>query len=535
MLGVVLVCLTPAVGGAATLLMDLQPFLAPLPNYLGYAAGVFAAFCLAAALCNFWRVLRGPRRPTHLSRGAAAWRLAGFLAWGALPFAVLWLIADRERLLLRLPSLGIGALWTLSLLPALTFGADGRLARWLRLGNLLLTDAAAGVFFAHFIRQMTHEIFFLPLIFFTLVLHVAVLTGWTVRGARRRHLRWLIFLLLLLFSADFFRPAGTMFHQRDLLIGPVRQIKGIVGPLHQALLDRQGESAFVLLHRGATEFYQVQLSDGAASRIATAAPIAALALDPSRRTLAVAYEKESARIVELFDAVSLTSQGYFQGGGEFTPQALSISDRYVAVGGEGKTSNLLICPTATPEPGYLDECKKFKLPLSRIGQLAIAPGRYVFAAEGERWLADGWSIQVVSLAKGELLHRMALGQTLGEMIYDPLAYHLYVARPALGQVEICAVDRKLIPRGLAPTENEQELGWRYLRLDDKRNLLIGASRQTGYVVVYNLKTKQVTARLAIGSGISSLDYHPTQSMLLVAADRGLVRINLSELPGMNSR
>jgi len=534
--GGAVLCLAPAIARAATPLMELQPYLAPAPTYLFYAAIVGAACCGVAALINLWRVLRGPRRPRQRTRGQAAWRLVGCLAWGAAPFAVLSLLAERERLLSILPSLAIGVAWTVLLLPALTAGAAGRRARWLRLSNLFLADLAAGILLALYFQHTKREVFFAPLIVFTLALHLALLTGWTARGVRQRRLRWLLLSLLLLFSADFFHPESYPLDRRPLAADPVRQIGRLAGPVRQALLDREGQTAFVLMRRGDRAFYQVRLSDGAIlNKTATTAPIAALAMDPSRRTLALAYDGNSAKRLELFDAISLVPQGHFQGGDDFTAQALVVGEHYVALGGEGQKNNLLLCPIQDPEPGYLDACKEIATPLARIGALAMAEGRFVFAAEGERWLADGWEIQAVSLTDGELLHRLALGRSVGEMAYDPAGYRLYVARPDLGQVEICAAERKLIPVMLMPAAKQREPGWRFPQLDGSRHLLLGASRRTGYLAVYDLKTQRMKARAAIGSGISSLDYDPARGVALVAAERGLVRVNVLELPGMKGR
>jgi hypothetical protein len=149
------------------------------------------------------------------------------------------------------------------------------------------------------------------------------------------------------------------------------------------------------------------------------------------------------------------------------------------------------------------------------------------AAEGGDAFLDGWRLVSIAVTNGYIMRTALVGRSLGEMVYDPPQYSLYLARPARGTVDMFVVDTLSYAYSIP-----LEPGVEFLAIDSERRLLLAASPQTGRLIVYDLRGRAVAARVAIGAGLVQLDYDQSTATALIAAARGLVLVKLLELPGL---
>ena len=491
-----------------------------------FAAGLWAAGWLLVALYFLIRPLRRPDRRAIASFFAR-------LAWGILPLLAAWEIADPDFLANKWLSLRIAACWApLALLASRFAGSTPgrRILKWSLVGAV---DLAALALIALSIRRGNTTLRLEPLILFVLTLHLGVLLP--AARASRPSFGYRLGLLLALFAfADWFLPPAEFAGRGDLRSGPAQLILRMEEPLRQALFAADGRSAFVLPVKSPREFWQVRLADGDKTVLYRSpdAPIALAAQNAERSTLALALQQARLDRVLVFAADGFAPLGSLAGDGDFRATAVALTGRYLFLGGSGETENFYQCPpsqNATGDfPPELSQCQKHFLPLASPSRIDfIKPFSLALVTEGSgRWRAGGRLI-LVNVVSGSPLRIADLENELGEWDYDPLNATVFITLPAAG--DLLAIDVQNLTR-----INQVPLlpGAEFIRIDWSRKLLFAASPREGVLAVYRLRTGARLARVEIGPGIRSLDYHQESAAALLATARGLVRVRILELPGV---
>jgi hypothetical protein len=511
--------------------MRVHEHLADAPPWLAAASAIWVLFCTLVALSALWRVLRGPRKESHLSRTDAARRALSMIFWGALVALLLRQILDVTWLREKAASLPLVLVWTALAVPALLLRGQTRTAWWVKWASLTVADFVAAAWFVHALLRGGRELQLPWIVGAVIVLHAAVLLKTNSLGRRALVRRWLGLFLTLLAGADFFVPAATVAGRRPPLPGVVSPVPRMTQAPQQAFFSADGEFAFVLPERRSPRVWYVQLADGEVFVPIEnpQQPIERIAVSPDRRFLALAYTSSSRFRVQTFQTDLFAPHLAYEGGEPMVPTALAMTENHVALGGESRHFNLLLCrlvptsaATAAPVKNY---CEELSLPLSRVSEIAMAPERQLlFAAEGASWLADGWRVQAVSLIRGQLMRRLTAGRGVGGLTYDPTYHALFLTRPRHGAVQTHSSD-DFAPLGAFAVDP----GAAWAAVDAERHWLLSASPTTGYLTVTDLHWRRPLARVPLGGGIRHLDYHAPSGRVLVSADRGLLVVRLLEI------
>jgi hypothetical protein len=504
--------------------------IAPLPDVLLVAGLVLAAACVVLALAMLWRA----RRRAGAARLDDLWRAALALVFAPLPWLAARQIFERRELLDKLPSLGIAALWLLLALPALLAAPSRGKVRWSVLVSLAISDAAAGALLVYGLSDGRAALSLWPLAAFAVLLHAAAFAHVLPRGAALRGWRWALFLAAAFLTAGFFAPPATRLEARQPPASVARVAPSRPARFHEAWLSHDGERAWALDRPGG-KLYEVNLADGSvrAPLPADTRPIAALAVSPDRKLLALAHVRGSALRLQTLDSAGRPRTA-FHGGSEFEVRTVLVGERYVIAAGEGDGVNYLQCPVAPddaePNAAVERRCRELRAPLPRIGGLTATPLQaLVFAAEGDKWLARGWRLLTIGTEDGTLARRAGVGAGLGRAAFDSREQLLYVARPDLGGVETLTRD-ELTRRDWIKLEP----GVDWPTIDRQRDWLLTVSQRNGYFLAYDLKRRRMASRTPIGAGVTCLDALPEQGLALICAARGLVVLRLDELAGLTA-
>jgi hypothetical protein len=502
--------------------MRLNFALADLPPILLFAALAWTALFLGLAARRLLRPIESPTpRPVAL---------ATHLIWMALP--ALWLaqLLDASAVADKLEALPIAAAWFALALPALLIPPTGRGRKVAIWASLALADIAGGGWLIYRVLHHGSAPHWGWLAAFALILHIAALAPrW---GCPFKRVVTVAGVLLL--AAQFFRPPAALFDVLTFDAGPVRAMSGVDGPVRHVLFQADGETALVVTEAEPHVLLRVNLADGLPidrREMPGSAPILNLALNPDGNRAAAVLGGPAPQLL-LLDPDLLFTVTELAAELPFTPTAAVLTENRLAVGGDGPAENFLLCDLqiwqANREASFSDICRAVTLPIQRVGSIGLASRRYMaFVAEGGKWLADGWRVQQVSLLHGEIMTRMTFGPSLGQIVHVEGDHSVYTARPDLGLVEV-RWGESLDLRGGYLIEPDV----RFLAVDFPRFLLLGVSPRTGKLVIEDLRDSRRIAEAPIGSGITALAYDATSGVALIAAARGLVRVNVLELPGI---
>jgi len=317
----------------------------------------------------------------------------------------------------------------------------------------------------------------------------------------------------------------------------VQQLAGVTDPVRTAVIGKGGKHAFLVTETAPRTVQKVSLQTGLVvdrRELKDATEVLLLATDPPREQL-VALTTGGDTPLYLLDPDLLFTTVALHGPIGFSPVAMDIAKNHLAVGGEGDGPNLLLCDLNKlgRQPGApLDQvCRAHELPLERVGSVAIAlRRRLLFASEGSRWFADGWRVQQVGLLGGEIIRRAVLGRSVGQIFHNHDNHSIYTARPALGAVDVRFAESLDLRGGYTI-----EPGFSHFVLDFPRNFLIGANPKTGRVLAVHLEGGRRLANVPIGTGITVFDYDRLSGKAIVGARRGLVRIDVLQLPAFRGQ
>lgn len=520
------VCCLPGTAAAGFPWPPLPTAGDPLRRYGLFAAGLWAAGWLVAAVDPLVRPFRRPDR-----RAIVVY--FGRLAWGIFPLLAAWQIVDPDFLANKWLSLRIAVVWTILAALASRLAGSTPYRRILKWSLVVAADLAALALIAFIVHRGNTTVRLEPLILFVLTLHLGVLLP-AARESRLSRAYRLGWLLALFVFADWFLAPADFAGRGDLRSGPAQLILRMEEPLRQAMFAADGRSAFVLPAKAPREFWQVRLADGDKTVLYRSPdePIALAAQNAERSTLALALQQEKLDRVLVFAADGFAPRGSIAGDGDFRATAIALTDRYMFLSGAGKIDNFYQCPpsqsAANDFPPNLSQCQKHFLPLADPSRIDfIKPFSLALVAEGNgRWRAGGHLI-LVNVVSGNPLRLADLESELGGWDYDPLNATVFIALPATGG--LLAIDGQNLAR-----INQVPLlpGVEFIRIDWSRKLLVAASPREGVLAVHRLRTGAHLARVEIGPGIRSLDYHPESATVLLATARGLVRVRILELPGV---
>lgn len=517
--------------------MKVQQALEPVPQILQVLAFLWALVFFVRAFKPLWRLLRGPRQDGHPTRKEAAALALGRFVWGALPYVSFALLLTPETMFHRHPAYLIALVWTVLFIPALLWPSGSRKAMIIRLTGMIVADVIGATLL---IGQVTDNNFGLniPLLaLFLIVLHASTGLGLLARGRPRLATRWAALVLVLLLCAGFLFSPAQMANRHDLSFGAVRQVPGTKGPIVDAVFDQIGRTAFVIFADKPREIFRVTIADGETKLLYNTQlqHLSALATDPNRTLLVAAANRSSDKRIFLFDVFPFSPRGSYSGGNNTIALDAAVDENYVLAAGEGEATNFRLCPvkqgSGADSWSSRTTCRELALPLARVGHLQLLSNRSLaIAAEGGSGFSEGWRLFSVALHNGNIMRAELVGRSVGGMAYDPGGYPFYLARPRSGNVEVRTAEKlDVLDRFTV------EPGVDLLQLDDKLELLLATSRRTGNFVVVDLKTKRVLVREPVGTGIRSLDYMPAQAKVLIGADRGLIVVNLADLPDLSLR
>ncbi|MDP8223550.1 MAG: hypothetical protein P9L99_09330 [Candidatus Lernaella stagnicola] len=520
--------LAPSAALASPLGMRFNLALADGPKTLTLVVGVWSVCCLLALGRRLW--IRHRRDPDErLAATDMLGRAAGYAFWALLPWLLLSQLVDRAFFENKLDALPIAVVWALLAGPALALPIvtqRRRVIRWISLG---VADIAALTWLLHaFLRQERGPHFFW-IAAFAILLHGAAMMP------KRGHavFRLLGLAGLLFFAANLLQPPGALSDLRPLNSTAIRQLSEAGTSPRLAVLTADGSAALIVAEAEPTVLRRVSLSTGKPvdEREFAGDEIRLVATHPETGDVFVVTDSDTTP-VHWLDGDLLFTRAVFHGTLPFAPRAAVLGDSRLAVGGDGEATNLLLCDLRkaadTREVEIADTCAEIAVPLARIGNMVAVPKRRViFAAEGAKWFADGWRVQQIGLANGEIIRRVTLPRGVGVVAHNELDYSLYTTVAGYGAVDVRYAE-SLETRG----------GWRvepglnFLRLDPQRSLFVAASTATGTLVVADLTDGKRVAELKIGSGIRGLDYYRKSGTALVAARRGVVVVDILKLPGI---
>jgi hypothetical protein len=508
--------------------------LSPLPDVLLVAAKIGTVLFAVAAVVETVRLIRGRRGAgAPALRGRLA-RLVSFLVLAGAVWPIAARIGDAEILRRQAAPLAMIVLWTLLALPALRLSAPAGWVRWTRWGSLAAADAAFGAALA-LAATHTHAPLNFPLFLaFAAAAHLAVALGWFARGAVAAGWRFFAWAAVLFFTADFFLPYAALAEQR----APATRVAHTVlarPDLRQAFFTAAGDAA--LVRTAAGELLRVNLADGRASALLppTQPPVRLLAMDPGRTTFVTAFDAGVRRPLQRFLADTAALRDAYEGALPFAPAALLSGRGWLIVAGGGRGANALLC-----NDGYFgggasrplgDSCRELFLPVARVGRMLAEPSHgTVYVTEGDRWLARGSRLLALDANAGAIRHWSTVGAGVGDLAFDARREILFVGRPGRGLLEERTYDTLTWFGALSGPPGDD-----LLALDGKRNLLLAASRGSGYLSIYDLTTGKRVALTPVGEGLASLDYHEASGAALLCLDRGLVVVRATELPDLLDR
>ncbi|HPM75594.1 MAG TPA: hypothetical protein PK961_00785 [bacterium] len=526
--------LAPAAVHAQTWRREAEGYLSSIVTVAFFAALAWALVSLVWAGKALWQTVRGPREGAPQTRREAAIEAAKRVVWGMAPFMIINRLRLTDQFVDQWPSLFIGVLWTAALLPALLIPAGHRSARLVRMIDLALADALALLLVYWRVIGTEYSLNFFALGAFALILHLTVIFSLAALGQAHLKTRWALLAMLLFFGSSFVLTPALAADRLKFNGQTVFEVGDINESISGAALEQDGTRAFVLFERTPRKLFFVDLETGHRQAIfnSAEAQFEFFTLDPKRELLAAPTKKMFERRMYLFTATPFIPRGRYQGGESFTAMAAAVSDNYTVVGGEGANANFRLCRVLDGRGGddwpIAQICRELLLPIKRVGHVLILSSRNLaVVAEGKKDLAQGYQAMVIDLNGGRVLYAADLGRGLGQMAYDELMGMIYFARPETGVVEARIIDKLELRETL-----QLEPGVEFIRIDGNRRLLLAASPRTGRFVVYNLETKKVLSRVAIGSGIKSMDYSTEHGLALLNAKRGLVVVKTFDLPGM---
>ncbi len=526
--------LTPAAAFAQSWRHEAEGYVSSIVNIAFFAALAWALVSLVWAGKALWRVIRGPREDASQTRREAAIEAVKRVVWGLVPFMIINRLRLTDQFIDQLPSLLIGGLWTAALLPALLIPAQKKSARLVRMINLAAADALALLLVYWRVIGTEYALDFIKLGAFALILHLTVIFSLAALGQTHLKTRWALLAMILFFGSSFVLTPGLAADRLRLNGQTIFEVGDLNDVIKGAALEQDGTRAFVLFDRTPRKLFFVDLESGHRQAIfnSTQAQFEFFALDSKRELLVAPTKKMFEKRMYLFTATPFIPRGRYQGGESFTAMTAAVEGNYLVVGGEGANANFRICRVLDGRGGddwpIPQACRELLMPIKRVGHALLLSSRnLVVITEGKKDFAQGYRAMIIELNGGRVLYSADLGRGLGQVVYDELMGMMYFARPEAGTVEARITD-KFELRETIPLEPGVEL----LTIDNKRRLLLAASPRTGRFVIYHLETKKILSRVAIGSGIKSMDYSTENGLTLFNAKRGLVAVKALDLPGM---
>ncbi|HPQ68798.1 MAG TPA: hypothetical protein PKW95_06695 [bacterium] len=526
--------LAPVAVHAQTWRHEAEGYVSSIVNIAFFAALAWALVSLVWAGKALWRVILGPREDAPQTRREAGIEAIKRVVWGLVPFLLINRLRLTDQFIDQLPSLLIGALWAAALLPALLIPAQKKSARLVRMINLALADVLALLLIYWRVIGTEYSLNFITLGAFALILHLTVIFSLAALGQAHVKTRWALLVMVLFFGSSFVLTPALAADRLKLNGQTIFEVGDLNEQINGAALEQDGTRAFVLFDRTPRKLFFVDLESGHRQAIfnSTQAHFEFFTLDPKRELILAPTKKMFEKRMYLFTATPFIPRGRYQGGESFTALTAAVEGNYLVVGGEGANANFRICRVLDGRGGddwpIAQSCRELLLPIKRVGNVLLLSSRNLAVlTEGKKDFARGYQAMVIELNGGRVLYSADLGRGLGQMAYDELMGMIYFARPETGTIEVRFSD-KLALQETIPLEP----GVDFITIDNRRRLLLAASSYTGRFVIYNMETKKILSRVAIGSGIKSMDYSAEHGLTLFNAKRGLVAVKTFDLPGM---
>jgi len=510
--------------------LEIQQLLEAVPDILNYLPWLWAAICLAGAIRAWrhrWKTKTGASHAIFID-------IFKWLVWGGLPLILVPALLDRAMNSARWPSIGLGFSWLILTLPAFLIPAGHRRARSIKIISLIAGDVFGVLFLMRAIFTVGHEPRVAMIIIFILFLHLAAVSGGWTAGRTHASTRWFILLSIVFLCSSFFRSPAESAERIERFHGPVLQVLRHPRAVMGAVVDSEGDAAWVIYKDAPHRMFRVRLADGQTieqNRLDEGKYVA-LTIEPQRRVLVAALQRASTKEIVVYLTDPFQELGRFTGGQPMEIHSLAVMQNLVAAAGQGRQANSIFCNLGKARNSgdwkISSMCRELAAPVPRIGSLLLAPQfGFAIAAEGNLGFAPGRRLVNFNTYDIRMQGIEPIGPSVGGMAVDLPKYLFYLARPAAGTIEV----RNLETLSLGQTW-PMEGGVAQLALDRENNLLLGISPVTGNLVVLDLLSRKVAARVPIGLDLVSLDYHAATATALIGARRGPVTVKIRALPGV---